>query len=78
MTRPNTNSRSGAMVMATPVDAPTFMKYCVILLNISFNETIKIAPKTEPGMLPRPPMIIMAINSMDSQRLKGSGVILIM
>ena len=74
--RPKTNSRRGATVMANSGEAPTFIRNAVALLNTSFRTTIKIAPKMEPGMLPSPPMIIMAINSMDSPKLKGSGVIL--
>ena len=75
--RPKTNSLRGAMVMPKPV-APIFMRYSVAWLNTSSSMTIKIAPNTEPGILPRPPMMIMAINIMDNHKLKGSGVMLIM
>ena len=77
MVRPKTNSRRGAMVMATPVDAPIFIRYSVAWLNTSSSKTIKIAPNTEPGMLPKPPIMIIAINTIDNHKLKGSGVILI-
>jgi len=77
MAKPYMNSLSGAIVIAPPIDGLIFMRNSVRLLNISLNVIMKIVPKTEPGMLPSPPMMIMAMYSMDSHKLNGSGVMLI-
>ena len=64
------------MVRAMLLKPPRFMKYCVAPLITSFSRVMKTAPKMEPGMLPNPPMMIMAMYSMDRSRPKGSGVML--
>ena len=49
------------------------MMNSVMVLNISPSSTIKTVPKTAPLILPSPPMMIMAMNSMESHMLNGSG-----
>ena len=73
---PNTNSLNGAIVIAIFEAVPMFIRYWVKALSDSFNPTMKIVPNTDPGIFPRPPIIIMAIYSMESHRLNGSGVML--
>jgi hypothetical protein len=69
MANPKMNSRRGAIWRATLLREPIFIKNSVALLNISFKTVMKIAPKTAPGILPRPPMIIIAIYSTERKRV---------
>ncbi len=70
--RPKANSRSDAMLSPNPLSAGIFIMESVAKRKTSLSPVMKIAPKMEPGMLPRPPIMTMAIYSTESPRVKGS------
>ena len=78
MAVPKKNSLKGATFKPDSVITPMFIIIPVSQRRISFRKVMKTAPYMEPEILPKPPIITMAMYSTERPRLNGSEVILTM